>query len=77
MSKENSTVRNIDSGFRGFIYAVNGQSRLNGTTLKTGDAAYIEDEQQIELVAATSARLMWCFGKPHHEPMFQHGPFVD
>lgn len=74
----NTTLqRSVTSGFRGFIYAVEGSANVDGRQLDSGEAALIEDQSQVILQSGGGARLMWCFGKPHHEPMHQHGPFVD
>ncbi|PJA33557.1 MAG: hypothetical protein CO187_01155 [Zetaproteobacteria bacterium CG_4_9_14_3_um_filter_53_7] len=67
----------VAAGFRGLIYALNGKLTVNGTVLKTGQAALVENESDIELNSSQGARMMWCFGKPHGEPIYQHGPFVD
>ncbi|ATX82611.1 hypothetical protein Ga0123462_1764 [Mariprofundus ferrinatatus] len=73
-----STYRhNIASAFRGFVYAVAGKFTANGVMSENGQALFIESEQLIELKSEQGARLMWCFGNPHHEPINQHGPFVD
>ncbi|ATX78937.1 hypothetical protein Ga0123461_0500 [Mariprofundus aestuarium] len=68
---------NIPSDLRGFIYAVAGKLTANNTQLVTGQAAFAEDEQRLELKSEQGARLMWCFGRAHREPIHQHGPFVD
>ncbi|NWF35977.1 pirin family protein [Mariprofundus sp. KV] len=77
MAGDTKLQRALPSGFRGFIYAVQGETRINGNQLGYGAAAFIEDESHIEITSEAGARLMWCFGKPHHEPIYQHGPFVD
>ncbi|WP_018293902.1 pirin family protein [Mariprofundus ferrooxydans] len=77
MAAGSSLQRDIPTGFRGFIYAVEGEATLNSKTLACGDAAFAEDAPAIRLESSAGARLMWCFGKPHHEPIYQHGPFVD
>jgi len=69
--------KSITDAFRGFVYMVEGSLTLHGQTLLTGQAAFIEQERELELVADKDSRVMWCFGKPHGEPIHQHGPFVD
>jgi len=56
---------------------VEGSLTLNGETLHTGQAAFIEQKRKLELLAVKHSRVMWCFGRPHGEPIYQHGPFVD
>ena len=77
MKADAKLQRALPFDFRGFIYAVEGNANVNGKVLNSGEAALIEDESHIELTSEESARLMWCFGRPHHEPIHQHGPFVD
>jgi len=72
----------IDAGWRGMVYVVEGGVRLSGEhgddiSLQTGEAAFAEKEPFLSLFSETGAHLMWCFGVPHHEPIRQHGPFVD
>ncbi len=65
------------SGFRGFVYAVEGEATINNEQLSKGQAAFVDGVAAINIKSDSAARLMWCFGKPHHEPIYQHGPFVD
>jgi len=69
--------KSISDGFRGFVYVEEGSLTLNTETLHTGQAAFIEHEEALELLAVKHSRVMWCFGRPHGEPIYQHGPFVD
>jgi len=69
--------RAVPEGTRGFIYLVDGSIRANGELAEAGSALYVEDELEMTINAVEDARFMWCFGKPHGEPIFQHGPFVD
>jgi len=70
--------KTVLEGMRGFVYVVEGSLMLNGETLHAGQAAFIEQEMELELLAGdASSRVMWCFGRPHGEPIYQHGPFVD
>ncbi|MFQ5356010.1 MAG: pirin family protein, partial [Mariprofundaceae bacterium] len=72
-----SCVKTVAEMHRGFIYLVAGELWLGEHRLTSGDAACIEDETSLALRTEHGAQLMWCFGKPHHEPIHQHGPFVD
>ena len=31
----------------------------------------------VDILADTDAHFMACYGKPHHQPIHQHGSFVD
>jgi len=77
MQADASLQRSISAGMRGIIYVVDGDLTLGDHTLQTGQAAFVEAESTITLTATADTRLMWCFGKPHQEPIRQHGPFVD
>jgi redox-sensitive bicupin YhaK (pirin superfamily) len=69
--------RNIAATYRGFLYAVRGNASINGVTVNSGQAVFIEDEASVQIESHDGAQLMWCFGQPHHEPIYQHGPYVD
>jgi len=67
----------IPEGFRGVVYGITGSSRINGQPLAIHGAAFVEDEGQLTIECDQQARLMFCFGQPHGEPIYQHGPYVD
>jgi len=73
----------IDRGWRGIVYVAEGEADISATdqeaaiSLSTGSAILVEKEPSLSLFSIAGARLMWCFGVPHHEPIHQHGPFVD
>jgi len=69
--------RGINKGWRGIIYVVEGAIEAGGIITKASHALLIEGEVELEVTSQDGARLMWCFGAPHHEPIHQHGPFVD
>lgn len=69
--------KSLPKDFRGLVYVVSGDIRINDKTLTTGDSCFIEDVDQLTIEAATDARFMVCVGKPHHEPIRQWGPYVD
>lgn len=70
-------MRDISAGFRGLVYLVEGEAEVDGMPLNAGEAAYAEDEDSLTIATDTGCRAMWCFGRPHGEPIVQHGPFVD
>ncbi|GAV21233.1 quercetin 2,3-dioxygenase [Mariprofundus micogutta] len=72
-----SIERNISEDFRGFMYVVEGSVDVNGETVSAGAAAYADAEHSLTINATEDTRFMWCFGIPHHESIYQHGPFVD
>ncbi len=70
-------VEAMNEGFRGFIYMVEGQGEVMGQTLQAGDALFAEHGGELTVTSVNGCVAMLCFGKPHAEPIHQHGPFVD
>ena len=77
MPPGSSITQQISPGFRGFVYIVASEVTVKDQPLKAGQAAFVEGEPELTVNTSNAARLMWCFGRPHHEPIMQHGPFVD
>jgi len=89
--KLNTPVRylevNLDSGvnyveavpddFRGFIYLLSGQLKVNADELKEREAYFFENIKQLDMSALSESRFMLCMGKPHRQPIRQYGPYVD
>jgi len=69
--------RAVAEGMRGLIYVESGSVSVNGEQVDAGAAAFVESVRSLTVLANAESRFMWCFGKPHGEPIFQHGPFVD
>jgi len=69
--------RAIASELRGLVYLVDGSVRINGAETNAGSAAFVDGAASLTLDAVENSRFMWCFGRPHGEPILQHGPFVD
>jgi len=67
----------VASGLRGLVYLVDGSFRINGAETNAGSAAFVDGAASLTLDAVENSRFMWCFGRPHGEPILQHGPFVD
>jgi len=64
-------------GFRGLLYLVEGEAEVDGHPLTAGQALFLPLAHPVELRAHGSCRLMLAFGRPHGEPIHQHGPHVD
>jgi redox-sensitive bicupin YhaK (pirin superfamily) len=62
---------------RGLVYVVEGELTLNGQHVACAAAAQMEHAVTLEMGTDTGCRIMVCFGQPHGEPIYQHGPFVD
>lgn len=69
--------RSIPDGFRGFVYVLEGSLLVEGKRVDSASAAYIDGMPNLIIETSQDARLMWCFGRPHEEPIYQNGPFVD
>ena len=77
MDTATSYNRPLRIGQRGFIYVVQGNASINGDNIVSTQSAFIEDVTELEIQSSDGARLMWCFGTPHHETINQRGPYVD
>lgn len=77
LDKGAALEQNITSGMRGLIYVVDGSIAVAGKQLHAGAAAFVDGESALSIKANEASRFMWCFGRPHDEPIYQHGPFVD
>ncbi|MDQ6989753.1 MAG: pirin family protein [Mariprofundaceae bacterium] len=67
----------IPDGFRGFVYVLQGHVWLQEQHLHASEALFIEGVQHLQIQAKDNSQIMVCFGLPHGEPIYQHGPFVD
>lgn len=67
----------VPQGYRGLIYAAKGSAAVAGKSLDHDHACFLDDPGELTIQAWEECRLMFCFGKPHREPIRQQGPFVD
>jgi len=74
-----SYVEPIRAGMRGFIYVADGDVMINRQPHRSGESAFFDDENEIEISAGSGVpvRVMLAYGKPHGEPIIQYGPYVD
>ncbi|MDQ6970281.1 MAG: pirin family protein [Mariprofundus sp.] len=77
MAAGTTLQRRPAGGMRGFIYFVQGSAEMNAVNIEPGQAAFIDALEMVEIHSADAVHFMWCFGKPHHEAIHQHGPYVD
>ena len=77
MTKLASLSEAVTNGHRGLVYVVAGEIELNTDPLQTGQACFIDGQDQLVMKAMQATRLMLCIGQPHGEPIRQYGPFVD
>jgi len=69
--------RQIPDDFRGFVYVIEGAVKLNQESFKAADAAFFDQAELLSFMGLEDSRMILCFGKPHGEPIYQHGPYVD
>ncbi len=67
----------VPDGFRGFIYILSGKLKVNSKEVNEREACFFEKTDALDIEALTASQFMLCMGKPHGEPIHQHGPFVD
>ncbi|MCF6207821.1 MAG: pirin family protein [Ghiorsea sp.] len=77
MKQERLFQRDIPSGFRGFVYVLEGELKLNDERLQTYEALLFDEAKLLSFIAKQDSRFIICFGAPHGEPIHQHGPYVD
>lgn len=66
----------VPKEFLGLIYVVNGEISRDDEVVSEGEALILE-EGGFCLQSQGDSRVMFVAGKPHGEPIYQHGPFVD
>lgn len=67
----------VPDNFRGFVYLLNGKLSINKETVNEKEAFFFENIDSLNVEALAESHFMLCMGKPHREPIHQHGPFVD
>ena len=77
MQQGSEIWRQTGAGRRGLIYVVEGAATVNLHSVEDGEALFIDNTPSLHITSSRGAWLMWCFGRPHQEPIYQHGPFVD
>lgn len=68
---------NVPDDFRGFIYLLNGQLKVNAESVNEKEAFFFENITELNIEAVSHSHFMLCMGKPHREPIKQYGPYVD
>lgn len=68
---------NTPDEFVGFIYVFEGILKTGEITIKTGEALFLKEGERLTVQSEALSRFLVLSGKPHGEPILQHGPFVD
>jgi redox-sensitive bicupin YhaK (pirin superfamily) len=77
MKEKTTFQRQMPEQSRGFVYMLSGQVTINDETVSNGEAMLMDTSTQLSIHALKESQLILCFGKPHNEPIFQHGSYVD
>lgn len=77
LNAEAKLKENVPEDFRGFIYLLNGQLKVNTETVNKKEAYFFENIDALDIQALEKSHFMVCMGRPHGEPIRQYGPFVD
>ena len=76
--KKDATLNEpVPDDFRGFVYLLSGKLSINTEEVKEREAFFFEEISELNIMALAESHFMLCMGKPHREPIRQHGPFVD
>ncbi len=79
LAKDNNYQIYINQGLNAIIYMLSGDIILGDETLGMTESLLIEahKEQNISIQAKLDSEFMFCCGTPHHQPIYQHGSYVD
>jgi len=69
----------INQGSNAIIYVLSGRLMLGDEAAGLTEAFLIESkqEQNLSIRADKDSEFMFCCGVPQHQPIYQHGPYVD
>ena len=77
LSRQAQYQLDLNAAMRGIVYVMSGKLSVNDESVKADQALFVEDIEHLEFLAEEDSQFMICMGKPHGEPIRQHGPFVD
>ncbi|WP_231730913.1 pirin family protein [Lacimicrobium alkaliphilum] len=66
----------VEQGHNGFVYCYQGNLKIAGEDLKTGELAVLDDGERVSLMLQANTRLILVAARPIGEPIVQYGPFV-
>ena len=67
----------LPAGWRAIVYLKSGEVEVNGAALTDAQAALLDQENSVDVRAASASEIMIAAGRPHGEPIRQRGPYVD
>ena len=61
------------------IYIISGKFEINNQQFGKGESLLISNNKgdSLEIKSQFGGSMVKCIGKPHNEPICQHGPYVD
>jgi redox-sensitive bicupin YhaK (pirin superfamily) len=68
---------NVHPEWNTLLYILDGKLNLYGLSLTSGEALVLEQAGSIKMTTKVKTRFVLISGKPHGEPIHQHGSFVD
>ena len=77
LDKAANLIESVPDDFRGFVYLLSGQLKINSGVVNEREAYFFENINELDIKALSESHFMLCMGKPHREPIRQYGPFVD
>jgi len=79
LAKNGHYQLSFDQGSHAIVYVLLGSLAIGKHQVDATQALLIDPEKQQDLLikATTDSEFMFCSGLPHHEPIYQHGPYVD
>lgn len=66
----------LPEAYNAFVYLVDGEIRIDGTTVPPRSMAQLGAGEGIEVEASAASRLLLVAGQPLNEPVARRGPFV-
>lgn len=77
LNKAANLIESVPDNFRGFVYLLSGQLNINSEVVNEREAFFFDGVDELDIEALRKSHFMLCMGRPHGEPIRQHGPFVD
>ncbi|MCL2689586.1 MAG: pirin family protein [Chitinispirillia bacterium] len=64
-------------GWNTFVYVYKGKVDINGQHIERGHAIFFSDHPKLLISAVERCGFVLLSGRPHGEPMYHNGPYVD
>ena len=72
----------LPDGHQAIVYVAQGDGAVDGQPVGLGESILLFSQKQhwatpVEISGSAGSRILYCHGKPHRQPVWQHGPYVD